>query len=149
MQRVPVNDVRRHSSTVTVAFVDDSETDFVLDDGEVEITSYRGSGPGGQHRNTSDTGVRAKHLPTGIVAKADNSRSWWQNRQAAMAELGRRVEADLKASADADRNAARVEQIGLGDRASHEWTWTAWRDQAVDHSTGKRYKMSAALKGRL
>ena len=54
---------------------------------ELRIDFFRGSGPGGQHRNTSETGVRITHLPTGIVATATESRSRHQNLQNAMARL--------------------------------------------------------------
>ena len=48
---------------------------------------YRGSGPGGQHRNTSETGVRITHLATGLVATATESRSRMLNLRRAMARL--------------------------------------------------------------
>ena len=54
---------------------------------DLRIDFFRGSGPGGQHRNTSETGVRITHLPTGIVVTATESRSRHQNLQNAMTRL--------------------------------------------------------------
>lgn len=59
----------------------------MLNPKDLKIDYYRGSGPGGQHRNTSETGVRITHLPTGLVATATESRSRHMNLQRAMARL--------------------------------------------------------------
>lgn len=60
---------------------------------DIRIDYFRGSGPGGQHRNTSETGVRITHLPTGIVVTATESRSRHQNLQRAMARLEEKLAA--------------------------------------------------------
>ncbi len=63
---------------------------------EIRIDYFRGSGPGGQHRNTSETGVRITHLPTGLVVTATESRSRHQNLQKAMARLEEKLAARLR-----------------------------------------------------
>ena len=60
---------------------------------DLRIDYFRGSGPGGQHRNTSETGVRVTHLSTGVVATATESRSRLMNLQRAMARLEEKLAA--------------------------------------------------------
>ncbi len=58
-----------------------------MNDKDIRIDFFRASGPGGQHRNKSETGVRLTHLPTGLVVTATESRSRHLNLRQAMARL--------------------------------------------------------------
>jgi protein subunit release factor B len=60
---------------------------------ECEVETYRSSGPGGQKKNKTESSVRVRHLPTGIVRVATESRSQYRNREAALQRVWEALEA--------------------------------------------------------
>ncbi|KAA0891801.1 peptide chain release factor family protein [Oryzomonas rubra] len=83
---------------------------------DIRVEFYRGSGPGGQHRNVTDSAVRIRHLPTGIVAQASESRSQLQNREVAMERL--RVALEKRERKVKKRIATRVPRKAREERLS-------------------------------
>jgi peptide chain release factor 2 len=109
---------RRHTSfaSVWVYPVVDENIDIEINESELRIDTYRSSGAGGQHINTTDSAVRITHLPTGIVVQCQNQRSQHKNRAEAFNQLRARLyEAELqKREAEASATAASKTDIGWG-----------------------------------
>jgi peptide chain release factor 1 len=149
-QRIPPNERsgRVHSSTVTVAVLALAAQGGAppIRDRDVEITTTRGSGPGGQHRNTTDSCVLAKHLPTGLSVRIDG-RSQIRNRQVALEVLAARVQRSVRAGAKGRENDARRVQIGSGMRGDKIRTYRTQEGVAIDHRTGARWPLEAFRKG--
>ncbi|GEM_PF-1893496 len=138
-----------HTSTVTVAVLGPPAADaWVLRDADIEVFTTRDSGPGGQHRNTTDSCVVMRHKPTGIEAKA-SAKSQHHNRRLARELLEARVATFYQDKAEVDRAGCRRQQLGSGQRGDKVRTYRERDDLVTDHRTGAKIRMGLVLEGHI
>jgi peptide chain release factor 2 len=107
---------RRHTSFASVWVypeVDDN-IDIVINESELRIDTYRASGAGGQHINTTDSAVRITHLPTGIVVQCQNQRSQHKNKAEAYNQLRARLYERELQEREAVANATNATKTDIG-----------------------------------
>ncbi|PXA99631.1 peptide chain release factor 2 [Nostoc sp. 3335mG] len=107
---------RRHTSfsSVWVYPVIDDNIDIEINESDLRIDTYRASGAGGQHINTTDSAVRITHLPTGIVVQCQNQRSQHKNRAEAFNQLRARLYERELAEREAIANAQNATKTDIG-----------------------------------
>ncbi|MCP4385979.1 MAG: peptide chain release factor 1 [Hyphomicrobiales bacterium] len=150
VQRVPATEAsgRIHTSAATVAVLPEAEdVDIAIRPEDMRVDTTRASSAGGQHANTTDSGIRIVHIPTGIIVTAV-SRSQHQNRAQAIQLLRAKLFDLERQKVDDDRAAARRGQVGSGDRSERIRTYNFPQGRVTDHRISLTlYKLDEVLAG--
>ena len=136
VQRVPKTESqgRIHTSTATVAVLPEAEeVDLDIDPSDIDMDTYRSSGPGGQSVNTTDSAVRLTHKPTGIVVSMQDEKSQLQNRERGMRVLRARILEHQLAEQHAKEASERKAQVGLGPARREDPHLQLPQDRITDH----------------
>jgi peptide chain release factor 1 len=154
VQRVPATESqgRVHTSACTVAVMPEiPEAELPeIKAGDLKIDTFRASGAGGQHVNTTDSAIRITHLPTGTVVECQDERSQHKNKAKAMSVLAARISQAEEARRAAEVSDTRRNLLGSGDRSDRIRTYNYPQGRVSDHRINLTlYRLSEVMEGDL
>jgi peptide chain release factor 1 len=154
VQRVPATESqgRVHTSACTVAVMPEiPEADIPeIKASDLKIDTFRSSGAGGQHVNTTDSAIRITHLPTGTVVECQDERSQHKNKAKAMSVLAARLAQAEEAKRAAEVSDTRRNLLGSGDRSDRIRTYNYPQGRVSDHRINLTlYRLSEVMEGDL
>ena len=138
---------RRHTSFASVYVYPEIEDSIEVDinESDLKVDTFRASGAGGQHVNTTDSAIRITHLPSGIVVQCQNERSQHKNKATAMKVLKVKLydKKRLEREAEQDEINAQKQQIAWGSqiRSYVLHPYQMVKDHRTDHETGNAQKV--------
>lgn len=154
VQRVPATESqgRIHTSACTVAVMPKlPEAEMPqINPADLRIDTYRSSGAGGQHVNTTDSAIRITHIPTGIVVECQDERSQHKNKSKALSVLAARLHSQEIARRQQNEASARRNLLGSGDRNDRNRTYNFPQGRVTDHRINLTlYRLDEVIEGRL
>jgi len=154
VQRVPQTEAqgRVHTSAITVAVLHepDENEEIHLDEKDLRIDTYRSSGAGGQHVNTTDSAVRITHLPSGIVVYCQEERSQHKNKEKAFRLLKAKMAEVEERRRHQELASTRAQQVGSGDRSERIRTYNFPQNRLTEHRINlTKYNLDQIMQGDL
>jgi len=154
VQRVPITEGqgRVHTSAITIAILIEpgEEEKIDVDEKDLKIDTYRASGAGGQHVNTTDSAVRITHTPTGVVVYCQEERSQHKNKEKALRILVAKLAEEKRRKQAEERASLRSSQVGSGDRSERIRTYNFPQNRVTDHRIKLTlYKLDQIMEGNL
>ena len=154
VQRVPATESqgRIHTSACTVPVMPEADEvgEVDINPAELRIDTFRSSGAGGQHVNTTDSAIRITHLPTGLVVECQQERSQHKNKAKALAWLATRLKQQAEDQAHKAQADTRRSLVGSGDRSERIRTYNYPQGRVTDHRINLTlYKLDEIIGGDL
>ncbi|WP_343188778.1 peptide chain release factor 1 [Buchnera aphidicola (Neophyllaphis varicolor)] len=154
VQRVPQTESqgRIHTSTCTVAVMPEIPKIERINiiNSDLKIDTFRSSGAGGQHVNTTDSAIRITHLPTGHVVECQDERSQHKNKSKALSILASRIHAAELNKKRMENASMRRNLLGTGDRSDRNRTYNFPQNRITDHRINLTlYCLEEVLQGKM
>ena len=153
VQRVPETESsgRIHTSAVSVVVMPEADdVEVQINPEDLRIDTFRSTGSGGQHVNTTDSAIRITHIPTGLVVSCQDEKSQHKNKAKAMKILLSRLLKKEEEEKQAQMDGIRRSMVGSGDRSERIRTYNFPQGRVSDHRINLTlYKLDAVMDGEM